>query len=105
MDEITDFFTNYLPNKLQNNPDLITSVNAVYQFDIDGFGNWMVDLTTDGGVVAAGRHDSPGCVVTTSSDNFEKLLNNPSAGMTLFMTGKLKVSDIGLGMKLQGLLS
>lgn len=104
MADLTGFFNDYLPNKLKNNPDLVSSVNAIYQFDIDGFGNWTVDLTS-GGLVAEGSHDAPGCVVTTTSENFEKLLDNPSAGMTLFMTGKLKVSDIGLGMKLQGLLS
>ncbi len=103
MADLNGFFNDYLPSKLTKNPDLASSIDAVFQFEIDGFGSWFVDLK-EGPTVAEGKHGSPGCVVSTDVASFSKLLENPSAGMTLFMTGKLKVSDIPLGMKLQQLL-
>lgn len=104
MADTNDFFTNWLPNKLANNPDLVKSINAVYQFDIEGAGQWTVDLTGDG-TITQGPHPSPGCVVTASKADFEQMLDNPSSAMMLFMSGKLKVTNVGLGISLQKLLS
>jgi putative sterol carrier protein len=104
MADTNDFFANWLPNKLKNNPDLVKSINAVYQFDIDGAGQWAVDLTGEG-TVNAGPAPEPGCVVTASKGDFETMLDNPSSAMMLFMSGKLKVSNVGLGISLQKLLS
>jgi hypothetical protein len=102
--DTNDFFSNWLPEKLKTNPDLVKSINAVYVFDIDGAGQWTVDLT-GGGSVAAGPHPSPGCTVTASKGDFENMLANPSSAMMLFMSGKLKVTNVGLGINLQKLLS
>ncbi|MEQ1503160.1 MAG: SCP2 sterol-binding domain-containing protein [Myxococcota bacterium] len=104
MGDTNDFFTNWLPNKLKNNPDLVKSINAVYQFDIDGAGQWAVDLT-GAGTISAGPHASPGCTVTATKADFEQMLDNPSSAMMLFMSGKLKVTNVGLGISLQKLLS
>ncbi len=104
MADTQDFFTNYLPNKLVENPDLVTDINAIYVFDIDGAGAWTVDLTGEGEVKAGGV-DEPGCTVTAAKDDFETMLDNPSQAMMLFMSGKLKVSNVGLGISLQKLLS
>jgi hypothetical protein len=99
------FFEQYLPNKLAKDPNLASSVNAVYQFDITGAGTWTVDLTAPGGTVAAGPAASPGCVITCAQEHWEGMLGNPSSAMMLVMTGKLKVSNVGLGMQLQKLLA
>lgn len=104
MADTNDFFTNWLPNKLKNNPDLVKSINAIYQFDIDGFGQWTVDLTGDG-TVTPGPHAEPGCVVSATKADFEQMLDNPSSAMMLFMSGKLKVTNVGLGISLQKLLA
>jgi hypothetical protein len=104
MADVTTFFSDYLPNKITENPDLAKEINAVYQFDIEGLGTWTVDLT-DAGTVAEGAHDDPGCVVTCASEDFGTLLDNPAAGMMLFTMGKLKVSNVGLAMSLQKILS
>ena len=104
MADISGFFGEYLPNKLANNPSLSADINAVYQFDLGDAGSWVVDLT-DGGSVAEGTHDNPGCVVKISAADFGKLLDNPASGMMLFTMGKLKVSNISLGMALQKLLA
>ena len=105
MAQIQEFFGEYLPNKLTSNPDLAASINAIYQFDIDGAGTWTGDLTQDGGVISEGANENPGCVVTDKSKDFLKLLDKPASGMMLFTMGKLKVSNISLGMALQKLLA
>ena len=105
MADLNDFFANYLPNKLSSNPDLAKEVNAIYVFDIDGFGQKTVDLTDGSGTVADGAHENPGCTVTAAQADFETLLDNPSQGMMLFTMGKLKVSNIGLALSLQKILS
>lgn len=105
MADLDDFFGNYLPEKLKNNPDLAKEVNAVYVFDLDGYGTKTVDLTGDVGTVADGAHEDPGCTVTAKQSDFETLLDNPSQGMMLFTMGKLKVTNIGLALSLQKILS
>ena len=105
MSETEDFFSNYLPNKLSENPDIAKDINAIYVFDIDGAGQWTVDLTGGEGSIAQGGNDDAGCTVTATQANFEKMLDNPSSAMMMFMSGKLKVSNVGLGISLQKLLS
>jgi hypothetical protein len=103
MGDTNDFFTNWLPEKLKNNPDLVKSINAVYVFDLDG-DQWTVDLTGAGEITHAG-HPNAGCTVTVGKADFENMLDNPSSAMMMFMSGKLKVTNVGLGINLQKLLS
>ncbi len=105
MADISDFFGNYLPGKLEANPDLAKEINAIYLFDIDGAGQWTVDLTSGSGSVAEGAVGEAGCTVSAAQGDFESLLDNPASGTMLFMTGKLKVTNVGLAMALQKLLS
>jgi hypothetical protein len=103
MADVQDFFTNYLPKKLTENPSIAKDINAIYVFDIDGAGKWTVDLT--GGGIQEGAVENPGCVVSAKKPDFESLLDNPSGAMMLFMQGKLKVTNVGLALSLQKLLS
>ena len=105
MADVQDFFTNYLPKKITENPNLAKEVNAIYVFDIDGAGAWTVDLTGGQGSVKEGKAENAGCTVTAKKADFETLLDNPQAGMMLFMQGKLKVSNVGLALSLQKILS
>jgi hypothetical protein len=102
MADTKDFFDNYLPNKLKNNPNLAKDINAVYVFDIDGAGVWTVDLTKP--EITNTRHENPGCVVSANKTDFESMLDNPSSAMILFTLGKLKVTNVGLALSLQKLL-
>ena len=105
MGDVADFFTNYLPKKVLDNPSLAKEINAIYVFDIEGAGKWTVDLTGEGGSVAEGQAENAGCVVSSKKEDFELLLDNPSSGMMLFMQGKLKVTNVGLALSLQKILS
>ena len=104
MSKTQGFFNEYLPNKLQKNPDLASSVNQIYQFDITGAGTWTVDLTSGQGAVAEGAHDNPGCTITCAEGDFEGLLDSPQSAMMLMTTGKLKISNLMAAMSLQKIL-
>jgi len=104
MADINDFFGNYLPQKLKDNPDLAADVGAIYVFELEGAGNWTVDLT-GAGEVREGAAKDAGCTVTATADDFGTLLDNPAQGMMLFTMGKLKVSNVGLALSLQKILS
>ncbi len=104
MAETREFFEIYMPNKLAKKPDLASSVNAVFQFDVAGAGTWTIDLKTPGGVVREGAAENAGCIITVAKADWEKVLDNPAFAMQAFMTGKLKASNVGLAMQLQKIL-
>ena len=103
MADTADFFNAYLPKKIEETPDLASTVEAIIQFDIEGAGTWTVDLK-NGAEVREGGDESNDCVVTCAKEDWENLLDNPSLGMMLFMQGKLKASNLALATKLQNIL-
>ena len=105
MADVQDFFSNYLSRKLADTPAIAKDINAVYQFDIDGAGQWTVDLTSGEGTVVAGNAITPGCTVSAKKEDFESLLDNPALGMMLFMQGKIRATNVQLALSLQKLLS
>jgi putative sterol carrier protein len=78
-------------------------MNNSYVFDIDGAGAWTVKVT-DGAVdVAEGAGDGD-CTISTSEENFLKMIRGEQNPTTAYMTGKLKVKgDMSAAMKLQKL--
>lgn len=105
MADTNEFFSEYLPQKLKDNPDLCT-MGAVFQFDITGAGTWTLDLNgADTAGVKEGPADNATCVITTDKGTWEGILDNPSKAMQAFMMGKLKASNIGQATKLQQILS
>ena len=105
MAETMEFFKEWLPEKIKRDPSLIETVNAIFQFDIDGAGVWTLDLTEAPGSVAEGPHETPGCVITTDQATWESILDNPKLAIQMFMMGKLKASNIGLATQLQRILA
>ncbi len=100
MTKTQGFFAEYLPNKIATKPDLVDEMGAVIVFDIDGAGSWTVNLKEAPGAVTEGLTPTCDCTVSCSADTFEKVLTNPNSAMMLFATGKLKVSNMQIGMKL-----
>jgi putative sterol carrier protein len=103
--DIPKLFNEQLPAALAKNADEARAINAKYQMNITGAGSWHLDLTSAGPKVTQGEQPAD-CTITVAADDFQKLQENPAAGMQLFFTGKLKIAgNQMLGMKLQKLLS
>lgn len=101
----TDFFTTALPTALAANADDAKTINTKYQFNIKGAGDWHVDLTAAGPICKAGV-EAADCTVSVSDTDFQTLLSNPTKHAAMMvMMGKLKVSNIPAGMKLQKMLA
>jgi putative sterol carrier protein len=103
--DIAKLFNEQLPAILARNSDEAKAINAKYQMQITGAGSWHLDLTSTGPSIAQGEKPAD-CTVTIAADDFQKLRENPAAGMQLFFAGKLKITgNQMLGMKLQKLFS
>ena len=104
---VKDVFERHMPERLKSKPDLVTKINAVYQFNIGGQagGQWAVDCATPGGAVTAGTSPSAKCTVTCTDADFLSIVNGKLNPQMAFMMGKLKIQgDMGLALKLAQLL-
>jgi putative sterol carrier protein len=104
---VKDVFERHMPERLRSKPDLVTKINAVYQFNISGpeGGQWSVDCSQPSGVVAAGVAATPKCTVNCTDADFLNIVNGKMNAQMAFMSGKLKIQgDMGMAMKLQQIL-
>ena len=78
-------------------------MNNSYLFDIDGAGQWVVAVN-DGSVnVTEGGNDAD-VTISTSEENFLKIVRGEQNPTAAYMSGKLKIKgDMGAAMKLQKL--
>lgn len=104
MADIQQFFSDILPKKLADSPELAADIDGGYQFDIEGAGQWFVDLAGEQPRIGQGTMAEPACVVSCAQADFEALLDNPSSALMLFTMGRLAVSDVELAVPLQQLL-
>jgi putative sterol carrier protein len=78
-------------------------MNASYLFDIEGAGRWTVKVD-DGTVDVSEGGEAADCTITTSEENFDRIVAGDLNPTSAYMTGKLKVKgDMGAAMKLQKL--
>jgi putative sterol carrier protein len=84
-------------------PSKLAGMNNSYLFDIEGEGQWLVEVR-DGSInVTQGAGDAD-ATLTTSGETFEKIVAGDQNPTTAYMTGKLKIKgDMGAAMKLQKL--
>jgi len=104
---VKDVFERHMPERLKNKPDLVSKINAIYQFNITGpsGGQWSVDCTQPGGVITVGAAGTPKCTVHCSDADFLAIVNKKLNAQMAFMSGKLKIQgDMGMAMKLQQIL-
>ncbi|MFH1465941.1 MAG: SCP2 sterol-binding domain-containing protein [Pseudomonadota bacterium] len=104
MSTVAAFFTEILPAKLAENEDLAATIGAAIQFDIEGAGTWTLDCREGRGEVVEGAIEEPGCVIATSAEHWEQILENPMMATQFFMMGELTATDLGLAMQLQNIL-
>jgi putative sterol carrier protein len=84
-------------------PSKTAGMTASYLFDIDGAGQWKVDIDDGKVTVTEGAADAD-CTISASEQTFERIVAGEQNPTTAYMTGKLKVKgDMGQAMKLQKL--
>ncbi len=78
-------------------------MNNSYVFDIEGAGTWTVKVANGAVSVSEGAEDSD-VTISTSEENFMKIVRGEQNPTTAYMSGKLKIKgDMGAAMKLQKL--
>ena len=81
----------------------LAGVNNSYLFDIEGEGQWLVDVKDGNLTVNEGGGDAD-VTIASSAETFEKIRSGEQNPTTAYMTGKLKIKgDMGAAMKLQKL--
>lgn len=101
--DIAQLFNEKLPAALTAKAADAKAIGAKFQLNITGTGSWNIDLASDAPSCKAGE-GAADVTITVAADDFQKLVENPGAGMQLFFAGKLKVQgNQMLAMKLQKL--
>jgi len=86
-------------------PAKLAGMTNSYVFDIEGEGQWFVDVKDGALSVAEGGGDAD-ATISTSGETFEKIVAGDQNPTTAYMTGKLKIKgDMGAAMKLQKIFS
>jgi putative sterol carrier protein len=97
---VQDFFANLASRA---DPAKTAGMTNSYVFDIEGAGQWMVDVDNGAITVAEGGGDAD-VTISTSQETFEKIIAGEQNPTSAYMTGKLKIKgDMGAAMKLQKL--
>ena len=97
---VQDFFANLASRA---DPAKTAGMTNSYVFDIEGAGQWMVDVDDGTVTVSEGGGDAD-VTISTSQETFEKIIAGEQNPTSAYMTGKLKIKgDMGAAMKLQKL--
>ena len=97
---VQDFFAN-LPSRADASKT--AGMTNSYVFEIEGAGQWKVDVDDGAVSVTEGGGDAD-VTIATSQETFEKIIAGEQNPTSAYMTGKLKVKgDMGAAMKLQKL--
>ena len=99
-DSVREFFES-LPTRVDAGKT--AGMNNSYLFDIESAGKWLVTVE-DGTVSVREGEGEADCTISTSEENFQKIVSGEQNPTTAYMTGKLKIKgDMGAAMKLQKL--
>lgn len=101
-DEIQETMTAMIDNF---EPGKADGVNEIILIDLAGENGGKYWLKIADQQVEAGDGDvaNPSMTMRLSADDFYKLIKGELNPMTAFMMGKVKVDNVGLGMKLMGM--
>ncbi len=101
MSQTSDFFTGL--NERAANGDFASAAGNVFQFNIEGVGQWTLDLK-DTNSVTEGVNENADCTIGTNQETFEAMLLHPMTAMNAFMSGQLTADNLTLAMQLQQFL-
>jgi len=93
--------------KLSENPDIVKSINAIYQFTVskgDAVKVYIADLKNGKIITSNSDNIKADCMITIKDDDFVGLASGTAKPQQMFMSGKLKVKgNIMLAQKLEKL--
>ena len=99
-DTVQEFFASL---ESRADPAKTAGMSNSYLFDIEGAGQWKVDVD-DGSISVTEGDGDADAVISTSQETFEKIVAGDLNPTSAYMTGKLKIKgDMGAAMKLQKL--
>jgi putative sterol carrier protein len=99
-DRVQEFFQSL---ESRADPSKTAGMTNSYVFEIDGAGQWKVDVDDGKITVSEGGGDAD-AVISSSKETFEKIVAGAQNPTSAYMTGKLKIKgDMGAAMKLQKL--
>jgi len=85
-------------------PARAAGLNNTYVFDIAGAGVWTVAVHNGDVEVTEGDSGNGDVTISSSAENFERIVSGQQNPTTAYMTGKIKIKgDMGAAMKLQKL--
>ena len=82
-----------LPSKVS--PHAIEGLETIFHFDLEGGGQYTVQVANDQVNVSDGLTGEPSCVVRATEENFMKLITGDLNPMMAVLTGKVKISNQG----------
>jgi putative sterol carrier protein len=104
MPEAKEVFTE-IQNRIKSHPEKSAGLNATYQFDLSGE-SWTLKIANGAPELIQGPAQSPNTTLIATTDDWMNIATGKLNPVTAFMQQKLKVKgDMGLAMKLQGLLA
>lgn len=101
-----EIFEEKITQKLKDNADKISGMNAVYEFVLTGddASTWTLDLNGSG-EVSEGSKGNADCTVTIKTTDLSDIIEGKLNPQMAFMSGKLKVAgNMGLALKLGNIL-
>jgi putative sterol carrier protein len=100
-DTVQEFFASL---SSRADPNKTAGMTNSYLFDIEGAGQWKVDVDDGAVSVAEGGGGDADVTIATSQETFEQIIAGEQNPTSAYMTGKLKIKgDMGAAMKLQKL--
>ncbi|OPX55398.1 Putative sterol carrier protein [Oceanospirillum multiglobuliferum] len=86
------------------NPDAAKGMNDVFQFVVEGAGEYYIEINDGTCAIGSGEHDDPSVTLKMNADTLKGVLTGSINGMTAFMTGKIKAEgNMMLATKLSSL--
>ena len=93
-----------IETRIKSKPDKTAGLNATYQFDLTDE-SWTLRIADGATSVTPGAAQNPNTTLIASTDDWMSIATGKLNPVAAFMQQKLKVKgDMGLAMKLQGLL-
>ena len=84
-------------------PERMRGQHAVYRFDVDGAGTWIVAVD-DGSIAVREGNEDADLVVRATEETFLRLVRGEQNPLTAYMTGKVRVEgDTALALRLRDL--